>query len=388
MKSKLLFLGLLAFGMLSMNGQASLTELLSRLQENHMGAVSDVFSPEEIQTLRAHFDAINETAVFNPENGGKNIFAPENNTTQTFGWFDSNNVGTFNTIGPGGTADFEGAGALNPFTGDFFVIDDAGNAYEVNPVTGVYVFQGTVTPPAGESITGIEFDPITQEFYAISTDGAGISHLSTVDVLTLTLTPIGNTSLVVPIALGFDNAGMAYTYDIDDDILYRLNIGTGAATAVGPIGFDASFGQGMFLCPTSGNLYMTAFNAGTFQSEFRMVNTSTGATTDMGAIGATSPGGTLQFAWSGTEEDPLSVEDVTLFDGLSMYPVPAGDRLNVSAANQIQTVEIYNMLGQRLLVQQGNDTKVTIDVSGLSAGNYLAAITINGAQKTQAFIKR
>ena len=36
--------------------QGSLTELLERLEQNHMGAITDVFTHDEISILRTHFD--------------------------------------------------------------------------------------------------------------------------------------------------------------------------------------------------------------------------------------------------------------------------------------------------------------------------------------------
>ena len=40
---------------LSAQNQPDLNELLSRLNENHFGSVSDVFTPEELDVLTAHF---------------------------------------------------------------------------------------------------------------------------------------------------------------------------------------------------------------------------------------------------------------------------------------------------------------------------------------------
>ena len=265
-------------------------------------------------------------------------------------------------------------------------IDNSGNVYEINQ-TGGYTFQGIITPPPGESFTGMEFDPETQQFYAISTDGAGMSSLSIVDLDLFTATIIGDTGLILAIALAFDLAGTPYSYDIDTDMMYTINKMTGAATALGPIGFDASFGQGMFLCPTSGNLYMTAFNNTTFQSEFRMVNTSTGNTTLMGALGSASPGGTLQFGWSSSTESSLSVEDFTTTN-FKVYPNPAKNVLNLSASVQIERIEVYNMLGQKIMTQQLGNTTSTLNISDLKSGTYIVTVTINGKQSSQIFVRK
>lgn len=387
MKSKITHYVLLVFfsGTLSGFAQSNIDELLNRLNENHMGSITEVFTVEELAMLRVHIDAqYDNNEIQNIEGGGKEIFAPEN-VNINFGHFNSDVPDVFNNLGPSGAADFEGAGAFDPMSGNFMSIDNSGNVYEISQ-TGGYTFQGIITPPSGESFTGMEFDPETQQFYAISTDGVGVSSLSVVDLDLFTATIIGDTGLILAIALAFDLAGTPYSYDIDTDMMYTINKMTGAATPLGSIGFDASFGQGMFLCPTSGNLYMTAFNNTTFQSEFRMVNTSTGNTTLMGALGSTSPGGTLQFGWSSSTESSLSVEDFTTTN-FKVYPNPAKNVLNLSASVQIERIEVYNMLGQKIMTQQLGNTTNTLDISDLKSGTYIVTVTINGKQSSQIFVR-
>lgn len=387
MKSKLLLLLMIALGVGTISAQnaTNLNELLSRLDENHMGSITEVFTSEELTTLRDHFGVQNADVNEQSLAGGKEIFAPEN-VGGNFGHFNTGTVDIYNILGPSGTADFDGAGVYNPFTGGFFVIDNAGNAYDINPVTGVYTPLGSITPPAGENVVGIEMDPMTLDFYAISTDGAGKSTLSLVNVGSLTLTPLGDTGLTLAIALAFDMAGIAYSYDIDNDTFYSIDKVTGVPTAIGPIGFDANFGQGMFLNPSTGNLYMTAFNNTSFQSELRMVNTGTGNTTFMGAIGSTTPGGTLQFAWSSLVDNTLGLEDAP-FEDLSIYPNPSRGTLNIAAKNVIENIEIYNILGQLIMKVSVNDLQTRLNISHFQAGSYVAKINIDGQQGSYLFIK-
>jgi hypothetical protein len=49
-------------------------------------------------------------------------------------------------------------------------------------------------------------------------------------------------------------------------------------------------------------MYLSAFNNGTFQSEWRSVDTGTGNTTLVGVLGASTPGGLLQLGWSAVEQ--------------------------------------------------------------------------------------
>ena len=47
------------------------------------------------------------------------------------------------------------------------------------------------------------------------------------------------------IDLCFDMNGICYAYDIGTDNGYTINISTGNANLLGPLGYDANFGQGM-----------------------------------------------------------------------------------------------------------------------------------------------
>src|SRR5205814_6399064 len=101
---------------------------------------------------------------------------------------------------------------------------------------------------------------------------------------------VTNSSCLVTLAA--DNAGNLYGIDITSDSLIAINKVTGAGTVVGPLGFDANFGQSMDCDPSSGTCYIFAFNNTAGNSELRSVNLVTGATTLVGGIGTTSPGGT------------------------------------------------------------------------------------------------
>jgi len=95
--------------------------------------------------------------------------------------------------------------------------------------------------------------------------------------------------------MAIDGAGHMWAYDLVNDTFHAIDKATGVDTLIGSIGFDANFGQGMGWDPETGNLYMAAFNYGTFAAELRLVDTSTGNTTNLGTLGASSPGGTCQL---------------------------------------------------------------------------------------------
>lgn len=79
---------------------------------------------------------------------------------------------------------------------------------------------------------------------------------------------------------------------------------------------------------------------------------------------------TVQLGW------PLTVDNVPAGEDVTIYPNPASNSLNIQLGNATaQQVLIYNGVGA-MVKQVGNvnDSKVTIDVSTLAAGNYTIQI--------------
>jgi len=84
--------------------------------------------------------------------------------------------------------------------------------------------------------------------------------------------------------------------------------------------------------------------------------------------------------------DTAGVEDESLIT-LNMYPNPASDVLNISAQSTINTVEIFNVLGQKVITMQVENTSAEINVSNLNAGIYLIKYEINNSISTKKFVK-
>lgn len=82
---------------------------------------------------------------------------------------------------------------------------------------------------------------------------------------------------------------------------------------------------------------------------------------------------------------PLAVVAQTPIDAVAIYPNPATDTLtiHVNAEMTIQTILIFNRLGQKII----DTTLTTIDVSQLPAGTYFLKLITQNGQKTQKFIK-
>ena len=86
----------------------------------------------------------------------------------------------------------------------------------------------------------------------------------------------------------------------------------------------------------------------------------------------------------------VGIEEVNLSAGVSVYPNPANDFINVAYGltnNSVVSVDVINILGERVMTEYigsqtaGNYTS-RIDVSDLSAGVYMLNVTINGTVST------
>ncbi len=80
----------------------------------------------------------------------------------------------------------------------------------------------------------------------------------------------------------------------------------------------------------------------------------------------------------------LGVEEQSL-SSLKVYPNPVNDVLNIEGVQNLQSVIVYNNLGQKLMTVTGNNT--TIDVSGFSAGWYFVEIASEAGKSIKKIIK-
>ncbi|HAH34048.1 MAG TPA: hypothetical protein DCL52_04610, partial [Flavobacteriaceae bacterium] len=86
--------------------------------------------------------------------------------------------------------------------------------------------------------------------------------------------------------------------------------------------------------------------------------------------------------------EPLGVLENTLAN-IKMYPNPASSVVVLQASQEIATIQVMNLLGQRVTSVSVNNTTSTINVSGLAAGTYIANILFsNGNTQNINFIKK
>lgn len=391
MKRQLLLIASLLFSICSF-GQTpetpSLTELLERYQNipSNGGSLFHYFTTNEVAILQEHFN-VNFPNTTSQNRGGDAAVA--------FGYsFDDDSYVSFgidtpdilNILGDNSnTTDFEAAGDIDPqdLNTAYVLTLVQGEFYSLDLTTGTYTLLGTITPPGGQNWNGIEFDPDTTELYAISANFSDTSTVSIIDIDALTATPVGDTGTSGMIAIAIDDSGNMYGHDVVTDGMYSIDISTGTATLLATLSFDANFGQDLEWDKPSQTLYMTAFNNGNGNGEFRSVNTETGETTFISNLGISGS----QLPWASIRNTTLSVDDPSIAT-LSVFPNPAKDLISINTSAPITSLKIINMVGQVVLENNTVDNQQTINISKLSNGIYfLQAIQDSGEQRVVRFIK-
>jgi len=82
--------------------------------------------------------------------------------------------------------------------------------------------------------------------------------------------------------------------------------------------------------------------------------------------------------------------NVNSFDASSFkaYPNPVTNVLNLSYSSEISSVEIFNMLGQKVMTKALNVANAQIDMSNLNAGTYMVKVTADGLTKSIKVVKQ
>ena len=86
--------------------------------------------------------------------------------------------------------------------------------------------------------------------------------------------------------------------------------------------------------------------------------------------------------------EPLGVLENTLAE-ISIYPNPAASVLNLQASQQINSIQLFNLIGQNVLDKPVNSKTSILEVAQFNNGVYLAKVIFdNGATQTLKFIKK
>jgi len=102
------------------------------------------------------------------------------------------------------------------------------------------------------------------------------------------------------------------------------------------------------------------------------------------------------YEYGNNEAEPftISVYDTNLATtgfntaSFNVYPNPVTDVLNLSYTKNISNVEVYNLLGQQIMVKTVNHREDQLDMSHLTTGTYLVKVTAEGLTKTLKIVKK
>ena len=85
--------------------------------------------------------------------------------------------------------------------------------------------------------------------------------------------------------------------------------------------------------------------------------------------------------------ETLGIEDTDIVN-VSVYPNPSNSNWNFRTPNTVITsVEVFNLLGKRVVLRKNNSTDIAISTQGLTSGIYIARITTEQGTKSVKLIK-
>ncbi len=270
--------------------------------------------------------------------------------------------------------DFDGTGTLYLSDADWNWL------YSMDHTTGVLTELGEFTGLLpGHWVNGLSYNFTNSTMYALSIDGLGSTQLYSLNTATRVLTPIGGgTGNPVGIWLEIDNNGIAYMADIETDSLYTVNLTTGVAAMVGPLGIDIEWAQDATIDPANNTLYMSG---NLLEESFvYSVNLSTGQTTMLGNSNFAEYGG---FSLPG---NPTLAVTETNMDQISIYPNPVIDNLNLDIPSSIaiEEIKLFDSLGKEIFIKY-KDGK--IDLSSLATGIYQLIIRTQKGDIAKKIVK-
>ena len=221
-------------------------------------------------------------------------------------WFDIDNPGTLNTIGPSVSVDKIAGGTWvdGVWWCCEYSAEDNSNIWIIDHGSGAMTLVGA----SGEGLHGLAYDDTSGILYA-----CGVTDLFTVDMVTGVASLVGSFGVSGSMMVGIacDGYGNMYAEDLHTDCLYSVNPTTGLATLIGSFGLNLNYGQDMAIDKEDGVCYLSAFtvHAGN-EGALYICNLSTGATIKIGIFGSV-PTQITGFAIPYVLSDPLEAPVIT-----------------------------------------------------------------------------
>jgi hypothetical protein len=87
-----------------------------------------------------------------------------------------------------------------------------------------------------------------------------------------------------------------------------------------------------------------------------------------------------------TQTTGIGVDELNM-DNVSIYPNPTKGMLNVSADNQLETIRIYNVVGELVVdISNLNSSTTSLDLEGYGHGVYVVHVTSGGSTTVQRVV--
>ncbi|MFK7971366.1 MAG: T9SS type A sorting domain-containing protein, partial [Bacteroidia bacterium] len=84
----------------------------------------------------------------------------------------------------------------------------------------------------------------------------------------------------------------------------------------------------------------------------------------------------------------VSIDDDELAQHISIYPIPAQDRLHVKNINRVNTIAVYSMDGRKMIEKtiMGSASEASLDVSSIPDGAYIVILKGEGIYQSRRIV--
>lgn len=269
--------------------------------------------------------------------------------------------------------------------GEWLALLTYDDLYRVDTLTGIPTSIVSITTTSEYTLSGLTYDPVSEILYAND-----VEYLYTINVNTGEKITVG--ALGAPhgwggmFGLSCDHEGNLYGLNTFDDNLYSIDPSTGAATIIGALGSNVEYMTSLTYDQDSHIMYASGYDAGADVYGIFNVNLSTGSISLYQEFvnGLYFRVNSLAIPY----DEILNIENLAVKDlSITIFPNPAQNTLNVSSVNVIESIVIYNKLGQEVARHFVNAKNHNLDISYLQTGSYIAKFSVNGIMTIYNFIK-
>lgn len=278
----------------------------------------------------------------------------------------------------GTTMNSFGAGDFGPSDILYAINSNSNEFYQIDTTNGTTTLVGAIPPPANHMWTGMAYDDVTGIMYGYSAWGiaAGEGSLHIIDVSNGTYTLVGTQTTATGIScIAIDDNGQMYGINAAaQGQLHSIDKTNGTVTFIGTIGTGvAGMGQGLDFCNANQTMYMTNYNSLTFENTLRIINLTTGGSTQVGG---------LLGMWTGVIAIPGSIALSADFSA-DVTEVCAGGVVNFTDLSTSATSWLWTFEGGT----PGTSTDQNPTITYNSVGEYDVTLEVSDGTSTSTMLE-